>query len=531
MKKLFRFCLFIFFLTFIVSCQSRQIETRGGFDANTELSSDGKVKTVALFAINDLHGSVEEEIDGKNPGIAKLYQALVELRQAYPASLFVSAGDNYQGSALSNLTQGKIVSDFFALAGLDASAVGNHEFDWTDERFADWQKDGGFPFIAANIIDKRTGDIPSWAEPYVMYRVGGRLIALIGLSTPNTPNSTKAEFVENYVFTDPAEAALKYTRQLQATYKPDAIIALTHIGSFTNRLNTNQAVSIVDTEGLEKLSKVKGLDAIISGHSHMLVSAKSAGVPVVQAMNYGRGISKVVISFNSDGSKRVSVGVEEIYKNKNDIPEHPQAMSIVQQYNNELGGELGERLAVVEGDLNHETDIQNVTPMGYWVCEMLRTHFDADVAVMNGGGLRKGFLPGPVSVKDMWELMPFDNTAVLVELKGLDLKQVIDHGIDSNGFRPGQFAGLTVNYKPQAPRGQRIVSMFLADGTEVQDNGVYTMVTNDFLFDGGDLYTMVKPAAVSSENTYVPIRELLIEDTRKAGSIIAEPFTGLLYAP
>ena len=102
--------------TSLVSAET--IRKMGTTNSASTFLENGKSKYVSIFAINDFHGSVEEDLAGKNPGIAKLSEVLKELQGANPESIFVSAGDNYQGSALSNLSKGKIVSDFFKKAGL-----------------------------------------------------------------------------------------------------------------------------------------------------------------------------------------------------------------------------------------------------------------------------------------------------------------------------------------------------------------------------------------------------------------------------
>ena len=145
---------------------AQKIPSYGTTNSASQLLENGKSKYVSIFAVNDIHGTIEEDLAGKNPGGAKLSEVIKELQLANPESIFVTAGDNYQGSALSNLSQGKIMSDFFKKVGVVTSTIGNHEFDWGDQMFQQWEKDGGFNFIACNLIDKRTGKIPEWCKEY-----------------------------------------------------------------------------------------------------------------------------------------------------------------------------------------------------------------------------------------------------------------------------------------------------------------------------------------------------------------------------
>ena len=496
-----------------------------------ELLPNGKAKNVDVYSFNDFHGTLVEDIavsadpalQGKNPGAAKFAESVRILRAMNPNSVFVSAGDSYQGSALSILTKGKIVSEIFREMGVAASAVGNHEFDWGDGHFREWTEDGGFPFLAANLIDKGSGMSPAWIRPYVVLSVGGHRIAFLGLVTTETLASVKRENVESYDFVDPSTSAKAWIKEIRRKDNPEAIIALTHIPATTDRMDAGRVVGPTVSNEIEALSLVRGIDAIVTGHSHASVNGKINGKPVVQAYYNGRSLAKLSFAFKEDGGFALSTSLVEIYKNKSTIAENAAVRGIYNRYMNEYADVLLEEVARVEGDLWHAND-KNVTPMGYWVCEALRERFGAQVAVMNGGGLRKGFTEGPVAVQDFWDLMPFDNTAIVFKVSGAVLREIIDHGIDSPGFGNGQFSGLVAQYDPMKAYGGKVASMKLADGTPVRDGGVYTVVTNDFIFlTGGDGYTMM-PAndPLSYEETFVPIRDVLMEKAKAEGTIVAQ---------
>ncbi|MBP7095152.1 MAG: 5'-nucleotidase C-terminal domain-containing protein [Spirochaetia bacterium] len=518
-------------LSLLVSCQTAPIAEYGSLDrAAVELLANGSARRVDIVSFNDFHAALVEEltvvdggviVQGKNPGMAKLATAMRDMKRTNPNTVFVSAGDSYQGSALSILSEGRIVSEFLKSMGVAASAVGNHEFDWGDGHFAEWSASGGFPFLAANIVEKATGEIPSWAKPYVIIKVGGHRIALLGLATLETPTATTPANVAAYDFLDAAATARFWVNRIRATEKPEVLIALTHIPAAVDKLDASRAVSASELGELEALAAVDGIDAIVTGHSHARVSAKTDGVPVVQAYYNGRGLGRIAITFRDDGSFSLSTGFVDLYSAKDSILEDPEAKALYARYMAEHGATLLREVATVEGDLSHDRS-SNVTPMGLWVGKAMIERFGAQVAIMNGGGLRKGFAPGQVAVQDFWDLMPFDNTAVVFKAKGSALRAMIEHGLDSVGFGNGQFAGLVVEYDPMKPQGAKIVSMRLADGTPVADDGLYAIVTNDFIFEGGDGYVMMKANALDAVNTFVPIRDALVEAAEKAGVIRAE---------
>ena len=192
---------------------------------------------VHIIYFNDFHGNITEEITGKkrNMGMAKMVGYVNEFKATHPNTIVLSGGDNYQGTADSNLTFGKPVTAMMKGMNTLASAVGNHEFDWGYEKIKGWAKDGSFKYLASNIYDRKTNKPVSWASPYMIIKKSGIKIGIIGLAHPDTPSLAKAEYVENFEFRDPVKSANEWVNYLKSGKakegKPDVIIALTHIDS------------------------------------------------------------------------------------------------------------------------------------------------------------------------------------------------------------------------------------------------------------------------------------------------------------
>ena len=186
-------------------------------EENSDSKSSNKV--VEILSFNDFHGNVLES--GKNIGAAKLtgiikeYQKRDEASDTYGVAT-VSGGDIYQGTAISNILAGEPVSKMLEEIGIVASAIGNHEYDWGSDKIKPWAEEAGFKFVAANLIDETTGVAPEYAEPYVMTNVDGINIAFIGIATPETLTSTKAENVVGLKFLDIVETIDKYSEIVRA---------------------------------------------------------------------------------------------------------------------------------------------------------------------------------------------------------------------------------------------------------------------------------------------------------------------------
>ncbi|TLG73924.1 5'-nucleotidase C-terminal domain-containing protein [Culicoidibacter larvae] len=472
------------------------------------------LNTVTLVSVNDIHGNVEES--GKNVGVAKVAGYLDTLRAQNPKTYFLGSGDLFQGTAISNLTQGQVMNKSLKEMGMVASALGNHEFDWSRDMIADWASDGGYDFLASNIVYKDTQQPVEWAKPYkiLQVEVGERTvkIGLIGIATPSTAAQTLPANVADLDFTDPATAANKWAAYLRDTEGVDTVIALTHLGTYQG------SDGVVTGEGAEFAKNVVGVDAVFTAHSHQKVNGVVNGIPVVQGLYNGRGLSKMNLTFDATTGNFVSVTGEfvDLTAQAATLPINQPVADIVADYKDQLQPILDEVIGDNVRELTHDTTTQ-VTPMGQLTAKMMSEIGNTQIAIINGGGIREGLNAGDITMGEMYAIFPFDNTLVTMELKGSDLKQVIEHGIMSTGFRPGQFYGIDVWYDSTQPAGSRITSMRLPDGTPIDMDTYYTVSTLDFVYAGGDYYDF--SAAINVVDTMAPLRDQLVNKIKAEGGI------------
>lgn len=520
-------------LTLLISCFGPI-----SFASETTAVSTTEVSTVKEAAVlsnvidivsfNDFHGNLAEETSerGKNVGMAKMIGVVNEYLTKNPNTVVVSGGDNYQGSAMSNLTQGAPVNQMLKAMNVEVSAVGNHEFDWGTSYMNKWQEDGSFKYLAANIIDENTGEVVAWAKPYSFTEVDGKKIAFIGLSTTTTPTVTKAENVSGLVFEDAAKTASKWVAFLNEGKaeegRPDLIIAVTHLPTSQDKYGSDISLAVSGKE-VEELAKIDGINGIISGHSHNTVAGYINDVPVVQAYKYGRAMAKISFEFNEDGSlKAATPSIDSLYSRKGDIIADESGNKEYSKWNEELGPILGEKIGVATETFTHNTEEDQTTPLGEFVCKLMAEKAGVEIAIQNGGGLRRDLPAGDITMGLMYEIMPFDNTLTVIELTGEDLKKNIDNGLKPEGSRAGSFSGLIVSYDLEKAAGERILSITLNDGTPLEMDKMYKIVSNDFLVDtkGADGYDF--SAGINKINLQVPIREAMVDYIKAKGTITPE---------
>jgi len=469
-------------------------------------------KEIVVLSINDYHGALAP--GGKNAGAVKLVDAIkVETAKNPAGTIVVSGGDNYQGSAMSNLLYGEPVSAVFKEMGIELSAVGNHEFDWGIDRITQWAEDGGFSFVCTNIYDNRTGKPVEWAEPYSIIEKEGVKIGFIGLATPETAYKTLKANVENCEFREPVEVLNQWVPIVKDA-GADIIIALTHLGSFQDKEGKISGEAAA-------LCEIDGIDGVISGHTHQRVSGLVNNKPLVQAYYSGRSFAKISFVFDENNNLiSAEPFLDNLYERADTLNDDANMLVVYGKYEEELKPVLGKVLGKTTVDLDHDR-YAGPSLLGEWACEIMQDKAGVQIAMTNGGGLREPTTPvipvGEITAGKLYEVMPFDNTLYTMKLSGADIKANIEHGILNEDIGWVQISGVKVVYDPEAEAGNRIISMALEDGTPVVMDGYYTVVTNDFMFTGGDNYNFEN--AVDGLNTFVPIRDAMMESVEQAGVI------------
>src|SRR5665648_553856 len=453
-------------------------------------------KEIVVLSINDFHGSLAPS--GKNVGAAKLADAFkVEKAKNPEGTIIVAVGDSYQGSAMSNLLYGEPVSAVFKEIGIELSAVGNHEFDWGIDRITKWAEDSGLTFIASNIYDKRTNEPVEWAKPYVILDKAGVKVGFVGLTSPETAYKALKANVENYDFKDPVATLIDWVPKVKAA-GADLIIALTHLGAFQD------AEGKITGEAAD-LFQVEGVDAVISAHTHQRISGLVDGKPLVQAYYNGRTIAKMTFVFD-ENNKLVSAepSLDNLFERADTLKDDANTLAIYTKYEEELGPVLGKVLGRTTVELDHDR-YAGPSLLGEWSCEVMREKVGVQIAMTNGGGLRVPVPAGEITA-----------------------------GIMNEDIGWIQISGVMVTYNKEAEAGNRITSMVLEDGTPIEMDKYYTVVTNDFMFTGGDNYNFKN--AKDGLDTFIPIRDAMMEAVEKAGVIspvkrnwLSEAKSGKIY--
>lgn len=446
------------------------------------------VREVSIISVNDFHGNLME--NDHAPGLAKLASALkAEQKKAPGETILLSAGDMFQGEIESNITLGAPVIEGMNALEFSAMCLGNHEFDWGMETLQSRCKEAMFPFLAANIVDVN-GRYLSNIKPYTIVKRKGIKVGIIGLTTPQTKVAVNPKNIEGLTFLDGAQTVNKLVPELKAK-GVDIIVVLAHMGLESAADGTEHG------EIIELAKQVTDVDLIISGHTHRIVNTKSNGIPIVQAGKYGNAYSKVKIGYDKKDHKIISVLPEIVRIDKEKVEPDLYFASYVKQMDARVSYLKNQKVGETAVRLWHNRYGESL--LGQWVTDVMRQVEQADIAVINGGGLRNEIAAGVVTKGNLYAAVPFDNVMVKARLTGREIKDLLEYGLGNNGHGLLQFSGISVIFDDNQTDGDKITQILLPDGKPIDFAAEYTVATIDFIADGGDGIDAFKNKEVSKD--------------------------------
>lgn len=439
-----------------------------------------------ILAINDFHGALEPRVHswsgGRPVGGAPALKATLDSAAARCRCpvLRLDAGDEMQGTLASNLVYGRSTVEALNAVGLDAAALGNHDFDWGVDTLRARMRQARYAWLAANVFDSATGRRPGWVVPYRLLTKGGLRIAVIGYITPVTKTIVKAEHVAGLRFRRGA-AAIQDVLDSARAQRPDLTVIVAHAGAFCDSLPCNG--EIIDLARELDSTRVQ---FIASGHTHSLVNTVVNGIPIVQSRANGTAYSVADLIRKRDGSLAWQVRVETVWADQ--VTADAGAEAIVARYRPEVE-KLSKQVIVT---LRDSLMSRRGEALGNLIADAQRAAAPGtDFALMNSGGVRRDLYPGAVTYNDLFELQPFANNVVLVRLNGEQLKDVMEKLVA--GARPGGFvSGLLIRYDPQRKNGERILQLQRSDGSPILPQENYLLALTDYLQGGGDGFAMLR---------------------------------------
>lgn len=469
---------------------------------------------VTLLGTSDLHGRLTA---------LPLYAGYVENVQNARNSdggvvLLGDAGDMFQGTLESNLVEGASVVRAYDALGMQAVAVGNHEFDFgpsgphtvpmegEDGRGAlkALAKRAHFPFLAANL--KEAGQVPSWENvaPSKLITVRGLPVGFVGVTTHETLGTTLAANVRGLTIEPLAASIAREAASLRASGAA-LVVVLAHAGgkcgSFGHAPEVDQCEMNSEIFQVARALPKGAVDAIVAGHSHAGVAHEVAGIPIIQSFANGKAFGRVDFDLDPKTHAVLAARIsppKKLCPGDRDDPAtcepgsyegapvvRPPAM--VASVNEDLKvatARKSEPLGVELPDgLRKAYDEES--PEGNAFADFLREAYPtATVALMNGGGLRESLPKGKLSYGALFEAFPFDNRVAIIRTTGARLRALVaSHLRRSAGIF--SVSGMRVEARCEAG-GATKIDLVRPGGKPIADADKIEIVTNEFLAQGGD---------------------------------------------
>jgi 2',3'-cyclic-nucleotide 2'-phosphodiesterase/3'-nucleotidase len=473
-------------------------------------SDAGDPTTITVLWTTDFHGAIRaRERERNRPiGSTPILAAYLDRERARNplGTVLLDGGDCMQGSMASNLSYGRAVIEQMNRLGYDASAIGNHEFDWSADTFAARARESRFPWLGANIYLRDGETRPAWAGESVLLERQGVRIGVVGFATVSTPSVTMPSHVAAFRFRAPASLARAAIRDLRAR-GADVVLVIGHLPA-----RQSHRGGPITGELAELGAAIEGEDALLGGHSHNLVRGEVDGVPALIAGSHGRAIGRLDLTVDRRTRRVVAHRSALITTYADAIQPDPGFTAFAESLDRALRSIAGHVLCDAPRALDR--DRAGESPLGNWVADVMRRAAGAEVAVHNPGGLRASIDAGPVTAEEVFEVMPFDNRLVTLELTGAEILAAVEHGLANNGCL--QVSGIRYRFAPSRPRGERVLVLTLDDGTPIDHGRRFRVATNEFLADGGDGYWMIERGA-ALVRTDTLVREALIADCEARG--------------
>ena len=477
-------------------------------------AQDRGLELTILYS-NDLHAHLEPHIvpwvsDTRLVGgFANIATRVKEEKAANSHTVYFDAGDFFTGPYISSLTKGEAIIDTMNYLGLDAAAVGNHEFDH-DWRNAQKQfAKATFPILNGNIFVTETGKLV-WDNPYIIKEVNGIRLGIIGLHGKFAfYDTTSNEMVQGIEARDEEVYLRKYIKELED--KTDLIVVLIHEGIPGTQSSGGTGDVLRNHEKDIQLAKdVSGIDVMVTGHPHSGTpeALVSNGTIIVSTDAYTIELGKLELIYDKKTDKITSYENHLDYLFDDEVEDDAQMFEVIDKWEAKLSSIANEKVTTSALAMTRSYGEESL--LGDMVADaMLSAYPEYDFAVTNSGGLRQDIDAGAVTVGDLISAFPFPNTIVQLEVKGSDVRAMFEHGAAlSNGILQAS-KGIEMSYDESKPIGNRVVSARI-NGVPLDDNRSYKVLTSNFLADGGDGFLMFKNVT-SYKNTGVALLHGMIE--------------------
>ncbi len=514
---------------------------------------------ITIIGTTDLHGNIYP-VDyytnkADNRGLAKIATLVKQVRKENPNTLLIDSGDTIQGTPLAYYHNKKnnepIHPMMLAMNALqfDSMTVGNHEYNFGLRVLQKARGEARFPWLSANTYETATKK--NHYQPYIVKEFSGVRVAVLGLTTPGIPNW---ENVPNYAgleFREPLSEAKKWVPILREREHADVVVISMHMGLEedlrTGVINPGQVEH--ENQAVAIAKSVPGVDVIFMGHTHRDVPAVYInGVLLTQANHWGRHLARADVYLQQDtGRWRVYAKAARTLAADDRVEADQEILKLTESYDRETQAWLSRAIGESAAELTAKDARFRDSAILDLIHRVQLEAGQADVSMAASFNPQARIAKGAVTVRDIAGLYVYENTLVVLEITGRQLKEALEHSAKYfRAYEPGKPAtdlvdekipaynfdiaeGVTYELDISKPFGERIQNLRF-HGQPLKPDQKLRLATNNYRVNGGGGYTMYKTAPVvyrSGEE----IRELIIDWVERHQTVPAEPTNNWRIVP
>lgn len=508
---------------------------------------------LTILSTTDVHGNLlpinyyTNKRDDR--GMAQAATIIKAVRRENPNLLLIDSGDTIQGTPLSyyhnkrnNQPPDPVMLVMNAL-GYDAMAVGNHEYNFGLRVLEKARSEARFPWLSANTY--REGTDQTYHKPYIVKDAAGVRVGILGLTTPGVPTWENKENYRGLEFRDPLGEAKKWVTVMREQERVDLVVVAMHMGVErdlrTGELNPGQVRN--ENAAAAIAEQVPGVDIILMGHTHREVPALYIGdVLLTQADRWAKRVARVDVYLEKDeAAKRWRVRAKQARTIAVDsgVEADPEMVKLAKPYDEETQTWLNRVIGESPAELTAKQARFRDSAILDLIHRVQLEAGQAQISMVASFNPQARISRGPVTVRDIAGLYEYENTLVVIEVTGRQLREALEHSAKYfRGYVPNKTAtdlvdekvpgynfdvaeGVTYDIDITKPIGQRIQNLSF-QGQPVNPTQRFRLATNNYRTNGGGGYTMYKGAPVfyrSGEE----IRELIIDWVERNKRIPVEP--------
>ncbi len=482
---------------------------------------------MTILHTSDLHGRVDPvdvlEDRDLGGGLARVATVVRQVRAEGHPVLLLDSGDTIQGSPEQALAFAAApgatdpIIGAMNLAGYDAMALGNHDFDFGRVRLATSQRQARFSMLSANSLG--TAGKPAFA-PFLVKSIDGVRVGILGLVTSQTANWLSPGLLLGLRFTDPVAVARRWVGELRESQKCDVVVILAHVAFEKDPKTGRGRAGARGDRAYALATEVPGVDLVLAGHAHAVVAPQPVGrVWVSEPGRWGEFLTRFDLELEKTGSGAWRVEkVEGRNLPMKDVAPDPEIVKAVAKSHAAAMDALAAKLTDLSASVTTRQARREDSAMVDWVHRVQLKKGGADLSfasVLAAGPLT--WPAGPLTLRQVWQFYPYENSLVTVKATGKLVREALERAascladVGERGRDCDSLEGAEYELDLARPAGRRVVFLRRA-GRDVGDEDVLTVALNSYRAAGGGGYPMWKRAERLREKGNV--RDMLAADAR-----------------